>query len=272
MKYKFIVSDLDETLLNDEHQVCQANIDAIHKAGSLGVKFIPATGRGYKSIEDTLKTLNLYGKENEYVLSLNGCSITHNLDESSLLFDGLDFETIHDLYQFGRTKDVCIHIYTRDTVYVYNFNEDERNRFHAQGVSYIELTEPSIDFLKNQPIAKILYENLNTDYLESFETDMKDLTKNKVTISYSSNRYMEFNKIGVNKGDAMLKLAEMLDVKQEEIIAVGDNYNDLSMLSKAGLSVAAGNAVEAVKQQCDYVCKNTHNDGVIAEIMEKFFD
>lgn len=270
--YKFIVSDLDETLLNDEHQVCQANIDAIHKADSLGVKFIPATGRGYESIENTLKTLDLYGKENEYVLSLNGCSIIHNFDKSSLLFDGLDFETTHKLFQFGLTKNVCIHIYTQDKVYVYNFNDNERDRFHAQGVSYIELSEPSIDFLKAQPIAKILYENLDTNYLKSFEKDLKSITDGKVTVSYSSNRYMEFNKIGVNKGNSMLKLAEILGVKQEEIIAVGDNYNDLSMLSKAGLSVAAGNAVDAVKQQCDYVCKNTHNDGVIAEIMEKFFN
>ena len=61
-----------------------------------------------------------------------------------------------------------------------------------------------------------------------------------------------------------------MGVKQEEIIVAGDNYNDVSMLEIAGLSVAAGNAVDDVKKICDYVCENDNNQGVIAEIIEKF--
>ncbi|MNI71274.1 putative phosphatase [compost metagenome] len=62
----------------------------------------------------------------------------------------------------------------------------------------------------------------------------------------------------------------MVGVKIEETIAVGDNYNDMSMLKVAGLSVAAGNAVDGVKEACDYVCENDNNQGVLAEVIEKF--
>jgi len=68
----------------------------------------------------------------------------------------------------------------------------------------------------------------------------------------------------------MLSLAALLGIKKEETIAVGDNYNDLSMLEAAGLSIAAGNAVDGVKEICGYTCKNDNNEGVLSEVSEKF--
>lgn len=268
--YRLIACDLDETLLNDQHQICQKNIEAIKKATAMGVKFIPATGRGYTSIENVLQTLDLYGKKGEYVLSFNGCALTENSDGKLLAFDGLNFDLAKALFQFGLKKDVCIQVYTKDMVYVYRFNDDERERFHRQGSLYREIATPDITFLKDEPIAKVLYENLDIPYLQSFEKEMASITEGNIAVSYSSNRYVEFNRLGVNKGDAMLKLAAILGIKQEETIAVGDHYNDLPMLMKAGLSVAAGNAVEDVKKVCDYVCHNTNNEGVLAEVIERF--
>jgi Cof subfamily protein (haloacid dehalogenase superfamily) len=268
--YKLIVSDLDETLLNDNHEICNRNIEAIKKASAIGVKFVPATGRGYMGIEKILKTLDLYNKEEEYTISFNGCSVTENRNNKMLVFDHLPFDKAQELFNFGLTKNVCIHVYTGDTVYVYNLNEDEKNRFVHQKSEYIEIKEPSIEFLRNDPIAKVIYQNVDVPYLMSFEDEMKPITNDAVSVSYSSNRYMELNKLGVNKGDAMLDLAKRLGVKIEETIAVGDNYNDMSMLKVAGLSVAAGNAIEDVKNVCGYTCKNDNNEGVLAEIIEKF--
>jgi len=104
----------------------------------------------------------------------------------------------------------------------------------------------------------------------SFEEEMHPITDGQISISYSSNRYMELNKIGIDKGQTLLHLADLLAIKPEEIIVAGDNYNDISMLKVAGLSVAAHNAVEEVKTLCDYICDNDNNQGVLAEIIEKF--
>ena len=76
--YKLIVCDLDETLLDSEKKICQKNIDAIKKAREMGVKFIPATGRGYTCIDYVLNTLDLYDLEGEYAISTNGAIVTEN--------------------------------------------------------------------------------------------------------------------------------------------------------------------------------------------------
>lgn len=86
--YKLIASDMDETLLNDDHEICQRNIDLILKAKQKGVKFVPATGRGYMSIQRDLKLLNLYDEVGEYVISFNGGALTENKNNRMMFLMG----------------------------------------------------------------------------------------------------------------------------------------------------------------------------------------
>ena len=89
MGYKLIVSDLDETLLNDDHHVGQRNQNVILKARKEhGIKFVPATGRGFMQIQTELKELGLNDLENEYVISFNGGALTENKDNRLIEFKG----------------------------------------------------------------------------------------------------------------------------------------------------------------------------------------
>ena len=88
MKYKLIASDMDETLLNDHHEICSRNIELIKKAKEKGVKFVPATGRGYAAIQNCLKDLDLYDETDEYVISFNGGALSenkNNLEDCSII-------------------------------------------------------------------------------------------------------------------------------------------------------------------------------------------
>lgn len=270
MGYKLIASDMDETLLNDHHEICQRNIDLIKKAKELGVKFVPATGRGFMSIQNDLRLLDLYDREGEYVISFNGGAISENKDNQVIDFQGLPFEKMKEIFEFGLDYDVCQHIYTKDKVYIFNLSESEAQRIKNQKVDCIIMEDNNVDFLKDTPIAKILYQNTDVPYLMSIEPKMKDIVEGLCSVSYSSNRYMEFNRIGVDKGQGLKKLAKILGIDIKDTIAVGDNYNDLAMLKVAGLSVAAGNSVEGVKDVCDYVCQSNNNEGVLAEVIERF--
>ena len=91
-----------------------------------------------------------------------------------------------------------------------------------------------------------------------------------ISHTFSSNRYFEMNNQGVDKGEMVKVLAEKLGFTLDEVIAVGDNYNDISMLKVAGISVAANNAVLDVKKLCTYTTTNDNNEGVLAEVIEKF--
>lgn len=271
MGYKLIACDMDETLLNDNHHICQRNIDLIKIAKEeYGVKFVPATGRGYMYLQDILKELDMYNESSEYVISFNGGALTENKDNKVLKFKGLEFNKVKEIFQFGLKEDVCIQIYTNEQIYIYNITESERNRKNNQKMKYTILEDDNIDFLQNKTIGKIMFQNTNVPYLMSLEPKIKHITEGYCTISYSSNRFMEFNAYGVNKGDGLINLAQILNIDIKDTIAVGDNYNDISMLKVAGLSVAANNAVEDVKNICDYTTKANNNEGVVAELIEKF--
>jgi hypothetical protein len=270
MKYKLIASDMDQTLLDDNHQICQRNIDMIKKANELGVKFVPITGRGYLTIQNDLKTLGLYDRENEYTVSFNGGAITENKNNRVLSFEGLSFEKVKEIFEYGLNYEVGIHIYTENHVYLYRLPEDMAINFSKRINGSIIMKDTSIDFLKNTPISKISYHKEDMPYLLSLEPKMKNIWENECSVSYSSNCFMEFNRIGVDKGVGLRKLAELLGIDISETIAVGDHYNDMSMLKTAGLSVAAGNAIDDIKNICDVVTEADNNQGVIAEIIEKY--
>ena len=266
--YKLIACDLDETLLSADRTVSQRNIEAIRKADAMGVKFVPATGRGYRSVQGTLAELGLQNRDGEYVISFNGGAITENRGNRLLQFTGIPFETAAELFRRGLGYDVCIHVYTKDTVYVYRFWQEEAD-YLAGRMEVTEIFEPNIDFLADQEIVKVLYTNTDYAYLKQIESDLKDVTED-LDVSFSANRYIEFNAKGVNKGAGLRALAEMLGVQPEETIAIGDNFNDLTMIEAAGLGVGVRNAVKDLKPLCDYVTDATSDEDAVAEVIEKF--
>ena len=150
MEYKLIASDLDETLLNDDHVVPESNIYWIQKAvKERGVKFVPATGRGYMQILPELTQLGLKDMEGEYVLSFNGAALTENKDNRIIEFNGLGFDKMKEIFEFGLKQDVCIHVYTNDTLYIYNLSESEAERIKHQKLEVVYPKENSVDFLKD---------------------------------------------------------------------------------------------------------------------------
>ena len=267
--YKIIACDLDETLISRDRSISKENIEAIQRAKQAGVRFVPATGRGYNSVRNKLKTLGLYDLENEYVISYNGGAITENKDERVLHFQGITFKEAQDLYVRGLTYDhICIHIYTPDQVWVRNFYPEE--------VEYLACRQPcteifgdDIEFLKEKEIVKAIYMNTDYDYLKRIQSEITNLTMD-LDVSFSSNRYMEFNRKGVSKGKGLHKLADLLGVDIKDTIAIGDNYNDLSMIKEAGLGIGVANTVEAMKKECDYITQADCDHSAIAEVINRF--
>ena len=116
--------------------------------------------------------------------------------------------------------------------------------------------------------SQIIYK-VDYGYLKKIEDDLKDITGD-LDVSYSSNRYIEFNHQGVNKGQGLKKLADILGVDIKETIAIGDNFNDLSMIKVAGLGVGVQNTVEDMKKECDVITKATNNENAVAEVISKY--
>ena len=270
MTYKLIFCDLDETLLDKNREIPTKNIEAIKKAKEeYNVKFVCATGRHYSIVQNILKELDLYDKENEYVCSLNGALLTENKGNNIIRLSFLSYKDACKIISFALNHDLCIELYTLDHTYIYNLNDDERKRVHHVGLDFIEIIDGSHEFLENQKILKIALQSCDFKYLQTLGGPLQNLLENVVT-SYSSNRYIECFSKDTSKGIALEWLANQLNVDIKDTIAIGDHFNDVAMLEAAGLSVAANNAQEGVKQLCDYVTNANNNEGVVCEVLEKF--
>lgn len=268
--YKLIACDLDETLLNDHKKICKRNLDAIAKAcGEHGVKFVPATGRGYTCIDSVLAELNVIDRAEEYIISNNGGILCENREFKELSFHELPFKKAKELFAYGIEKGLCVQIFTAKDVYAYQLNEDEREWLFMFKPDAKIMEETTMDFLEHTAIAKILFERADMEYLKQVAQDMESITDG-VSVSFSSNRYLELNREGVDKGLGLKELANHLGIDMKDTIAIGDNYNDVAMLKEAGLSIAMSNAPQDIKDICDYVTCANHNDGGVGEAIEKY--
>lgn len=267
--YKIIVCDLDETLISRDRTISPENVKAIKAATKAGVKFVPATGRGYNSVHNTLQELGLDQQPGQYTISYNGGAITENIDEKLLYFQGITFEEAEAIYQRGLQYDhICIHIYTPDQVWVRNFYPEEVE-YLASRQPCTEIFSDDIEFLRGKEIVKAIYMNTDYDYLKRIEGEIADLTGN-MDVSYSSNRYMEINRKGVSKGSGLQRLCDILHVDIKDTIAIGDNFNDLSMIKAAGLGVGVANTIEQMKKECDVITENDCDHSAVAEVINQF--
>lgn len=267
--YKLILSDLDETLLVDHH-VPAFNVEAVKKARKQGVKFVPATGRAYFMTEPILKELEIDDQEDEYSICFNGGLIVENKNSRVLNFKGLPFEMAKIIFEEARKYDVCVLVFTIDTCYIYHASEDEVARKTKQKAPFTIVEDFNIDHLKDRKIAKMLYAKEDMIYLKKIGEELKPLTDGKATLSYSSNRYLEFNALGVDKGYGLRWLANYLNLEISETIAIGDNYNDEEMIKAAGLGVCVASSNEDVKAHANYITELDYHQGAVKEVIEKF--
>lgn len=273
MVYKMLVSDLDETLLNDDGTVHADNLAAIKTAVAHGFKFVPNTGRSFNSVQALLKTLGLYDQAGQYVISYNGAAIVENKDNQVLLTRGMDRELAAQIFRAGLVNDqVDVHIYTVDTLFIYNISPTDKQYMAERGVPYELMASDDLAFLANeQPVMKVIFEHPDQAVREQIrDAVLAAVGADAVEATFSSSRYVEFNTKGVDKGSASLLLGEKLGIQRDEIIAVGDNNNDLKMLTAVGLGVSVANGIPAVQEAAAVVTERTNNEGAIAEILEKY--
>ncbi|MBR2809527.1 MAG: Cof-type HAD-IIB family hydrolase [Erysipelotrichaceae bacterium] len=267
--YKVLVSDLDETLLRDDRTISEEDIKAIKAMRDHGYRFVPATGRAYETVNGTLKELGLFDLENEYVISYNGGCITENKNNKILFFKGLDFDLASEIYKRGINYDVNVHVYGNQMVYMYNLNEDEI-RYLNNRMAITETDSKDIEFLRGDRIAKLVFSNTDYSYLKKIEEDFSDL-KDRLSISYSSGRYIEFNPVDIDKGFGLRNLSKIIGVGIDQIVAIGDNVNDLPMIKQAGMGVGVANSNPDIIKDCGYITKATNNQSAIAECIHTFF-
>ncbi|NDL68077.1 Cof-type HAD-IIB family hydrolase [Anaerotalea alkaliphila] len=261
--YKMLVLDMDDTLLDDELHVSDENVQAILQAKEMGVEIVFCSGRADKSMMNYIEALNIHD-EHEFFVSYNGAKIDR-LDGKVLFYKPLEGELLRELVALGREWGLDTQLYQELMIAegrTERIEEYERlSGVHARIVDSLDEIDSSI---------KVLYNSLDKPLLEKLQKEVLDRYGDRVNAFFSKPFYLEVLDKDANKGKAVEFLAKKLGIRQEEIIAMGDSYNDLFMISYAGLGVAVGNAHPEIKGQADYVTEATNNDSAVAEVVRKF--
>lgn len=273
MTYKMLVSDLDETFLNDDGTIHEENVQMVKKAVTLGFKFVPNTGRSFESVQEMLKKLDLYDQAGQYVISFNGSAIVENKNNRVIATQDMPISLAKQIFEAGVINDVVdVHIYTLNKLFIYNVSDSDKKYLETRGVAYENLSSDDLSFLNTaQPVMKVIFEHPDMQVRHQIhDAVIASVGGDQVEATYSSDRYVEFNLKGVDKGTASLLLGEKLGITQDEIMAIGDNNNDLKMIQAAGLGISVANGIPTIKEAADVVTARTNNEGAIAEVLNQF--
>lgn len=244
--YKAIFSDIDGTLINTGFETLPTKpvISSVKKALEKNVHFAVATARPYRLVEKIGKALNLSGPS-----IVNGGAQIVDMENGKTLWE----------QPMGK-KDITDVITILNSLHVSFFLNDNGNDIDTNshyvpdkpyGLVTLKLTEEDADIV----VSKVRH--IPTIVAHKFSWHM-------------------YNAVGVNishvmatKQHAVYEIMKMLQLQQEEIIGIGDSYNDFPLLMAAGLKVAMGNAIEDLKSVADYVAPSVEKNGV-AHVIKKF--
>ncbi len=260
-----IVLDLDDTLLRDDHTIAPRTKKALMDAQEAGIKVVLASGRPTFAMTHIAKELELE-KYGSFILSFNGAKITNCATEDVLFSSTLSPETVHELYEISKQEGVWIHTYVGDDIVTPANNKYTDIEGEITGMPIIE----AANFVEaiQEPVVKVLMVD-DPEKLIALEGRLQPQLEGELNVVRSKPFFLEFTEAGVDKGTSLHHLIQQLGIKREEVIAIGDSYNDLAMIEFAGLGVAMGNAPDDIKAVADHVTDTNMEDGV-AKVVETY--
>lgn len=266
---KLLILDIDGTIAGKSNQVSTRVKQAIKAAQDRGVRVAIATGRMYKS---ALRFHHDIGADLP-IMAYQGAWIQDPATGTIHRHQPVPVEIARELIDYfeqGHLLDkLSIHVYRDDCLYVRKINEDTELYIGRSGISVYPVADLRT-VLIDRP-TKILAMSEDTDLIQHLLTDLRQRYQpDKLHITTSVPIFLETTQSGVNKGTAIDYVSKkFLDITAENVLAIGDNYNDVEMLTYAGIGVAMGNAPADVQSLADWVAPDIEADGVAVAI-EKF--
>lgn len=256
-----LCTDLDDTLLMTDKSVSEKNLKAIEYFKGEGGLFTFLTGRVPLGTRPVLE----YVVPNAPSVCFNGGAIYDFQTQKMLWSRTLDDEAIKAAeFVDKKFTSAGIEVCTSDKVYFCKNNY--RTEEHKINEKFPD------NFLDYHDIE----EKWNKALFMVEESEMGDLREliaaspfaEKYTFVRSSPWYYELLPKGANKGEGLIRLADMLGIDRKKVISMGDNENDLEQIKAAGIGIAVGNAVENIKKAADYITVDNNSDAVAAVIAD----
>ena len=266
MKYKLLVLDLDGTLTNSKKEITAHTLDTLIRAQEQGLKIVLASGRPTYGVAPLANKLQLEKYEG-YILSYNGGEIIDWKTKEMMYKNLLDPTVLPYLYKCAKDNDFAIVTYENEFVLTEKPDDEYVIKEALLNVMTIKKVDNFLDAVKH-PVAKCLIVG-EPERLAVLEKEMQETLKDKMGVFRSEPYFLELVPKGIDKARSLEVLLKERGMTKEEMMAVGDGFNDLSMIRYAGMGVAMANAQTVVRDSADFITLSNDEDGV-AHVVEKF--
>lgn len=261
-----IAIDLDGTLLNNQHQLSDRNIQTVRKAIERGVKVVLVTGKTHHSAKSIIEKLGLTtpGIYNQgLITALPDGKITHQ--------SFLDADVARHIITYAEDRGFDIAVYSGNKILVKRLTTWFENLHHKYQEPMPEAIGPLQNILSDMPINKIMaLKEGDAQKIKGLRWQLEIQYANQARVLQPIfGDMLEVLPPNTGKGTALKALLKDLGVKPEKAMAIGDGENDIDMFTLVGLGIAMGNAWDVVKEKANHVVGTNDQDGV-AEAIEKF--
>lgn len=281
---RVIASDMDGTLLNSQHDITEENVKAILKAKELGVHFIIATGRMYDSVKPFM---DKHGIKCEYIL-MNGAEFRN---ENGELVESIsmDKRKIKDILNILCKEDLIVELYTDEGSYTTSTKEEALKEmvYRVQNFEKVQDYDKALEIAKEHEhfktlkyiddIDKFIESRIEIRKIITFSNDVEVINKTKVELnnigglavlsSFITN--IEITDERAQKGYILKKVTEKMGIKNEEVIAFGDSFNDYSLFTEFEKAYAMENAIPEIKEIAKNITDTNDNSGVAKAIYKE---
>lgn len=264
---KLVAIDLDGTLLNNKKEISARNKAAIAKAKAQGVKVVVCTGRPLSAIHPFLAELNLE-EPGDYSVTFNGGLVQRNDTGEIIEKNHLGFDELQCLIELAQSLDLPLDILSEEKVYHLPTSAVNESLYATMNPLlthfWVGLDELDPERVYNKAV--IGFDQVFLDQqIKKIPVEIRE----QFEVIKSREMLLEFMPKGVTKAYGLSLLTRDLGLEPANVMGIGDEENDLSMLHYAGLGVAMANATEEVKQAADAVTSSNEADGV-AQAIEKY--
>ena len=255
MSLKFVISDVDGTLVNHDKKLTQPTIDAVARLQAAGVPFTIISARPPSGIAFLVDALKPTGP----IAAFNGGTIVA-ADGKVIERHAIDRAAVEQSFAIAEQSGASPWIFAQGRWHII----DPGNPHVAHEViasAQQPVIETDMTHLFGE-VDKLTWVSDDHDLLLDLQAKMRDAFGGDATIGMSQTYYLDLTHPLANKGDGVATLARIAGVDLKEVAVLGDQYNDVPMFERAGIAICMGQAPEPVKAKANYVCLSNDEDGV----------
>lgn len=288
MAIKWIVMDMDGTLLNSENEISEETKRVLMECQKLGIKLILASGRSHRRLDRYAKEL-MMEQYAGYLIEVNGMAMKNVMSGERMIYKRLNREQSKTLFLNFKDQGFEIQGYLDDGIFDYIpasvFELKKKERMARQldddhpwtGGPWSLLADtrdgyPNIRYICDwtmfpQELNKFSLLQDPTK-IEAIYPQIIEQFSNDYEIVRTCPGLIEINPKGISKGSALQRMMLENNIALDEVLVFGDGENDTDMFSKVQFSIAMGNAADYVKSKAYAVTKSNNEDGIATMIKQ----